>query len=145
MVGSDGDHGVGTVKEEQVVAEVLEVEEVGMRGCENGDVCSLSVAQEPVLPEKPDVVVIEVAEEESKKEVVNEDEDASVNATFCEEAKGTVDAEEVTEAKAVEASNTVEVKSKVPVPRIKFPKSILKKSGGESARVAVSISYPTNE
>ncbi|KAG3151222.1 hypothetical protein PI124_g13928 [Phytophthora idaei] len=25
------------------------------------------------------------------------------------------------------------------------PKSILKKGGGESARVAVSISYPTNE
>ncbi|KAG2881431.1 hypothetical protein PC114_g21558 [Phytophthora cactorum] len=144
-VGSVGDHTVGTDKEEKVIAEVNEVEEVGAKEVEVEDVCSLSVVQESVPEEKTDVMVIDAAEEKVGKEVFEVDKEAPVSTTFCEMAENTVDAKVVADPKVVETSKTVVVRSKVPVPKVKVLKSILKKSGGKSARVAVSISYRTNK
>ncbi|KAF1786647.1 Zinc finger, CCHC-type [Phytophthora cactorum] len=144
-VGSVGDHAVGTDKEEKVIAEVNEVEEVGAKEVEVEDVCSLSVVQESVPEEKTDVMVIDAAEEKVGKEVFEVDKEAPVSTTFCEMAENTVDAKVVADPKVVETSKTVVVRSKVPVPKVKVLKSILKKSGGKSARVAVSISYRTNK
>ncbi|KAG3109257.1 hypothetical protein PI125_g11089 [Phytophthora idaei] len=109
-IGSVGDHAVGTDREEKVIVEVKEVGEVGVNEVEVEDVCSLSVVQESVPEEKIDVVVIEAAEEKIEEEVFEVDKEASVSTTFCDVAENTVDANEVTEPKAVETSNTVVVK-----------------------------------
>ncbi|KAG3000243.1 hypothetical protein PC120_g20759 [Phytophthora cactorum] len=90
-------------------------------------------------------MVIDAAEEKVGKKVFEVDKEAPVSTTFCEMAENTVDAKVVADPKVVETSKTVVVRSKVPVPKVKVLKSILKKSGGKSARVAVSISYRTNK